>query len=223
MTAPLRLDVLWSRPEDGTRFAVGQLWREGQEFCFGYDARVADAQRAGFWLLPEFPELRAQDQPYRSAYLFATFAQRIPHPQRPDFATMMSSWGIQRIDDPLEILARSGGIQMTDRLELVEHRPTSDDLDRPLEFRLAGVQHIASSRTISVGDQVSFRREPGNLHDPSAVVVLDADDCPLGYVPRHYSQLFARLLDAGCYLDGRIVRSLVVPESKWVVRASRNH
>jgi hypothetical protein len=185
------------------------------------DARVAEALAVGFSLLPEFPEQRPLNQPYRSPYLFSTFRQRIPHPQRPDYAAIMAAWGIERQDDPFEVLARSGGIQLTDRLELAEHRATDDGLFRPLEFRIAGFRRHAGDRDLRIGDDIGFRREPENTYDPMAVIVLDRADRPVGYVPRHYSEPFANVLDSGGRVEGLVVRRLVVPESKWVVRARR--
>jgi hypothetical protein len=44
---------------------------------------------------------------------------------------------------------------------------------------------------------------------------------PVGFVPRHYSELVARLLDSGVTLSGEIVRQLTVPEGKWVARIQR--
>lgn len=216
-----RLFVLWCRPDDGTRYVVGQLWRERPDYCFAYDHRVGAALEAGFVLLPEFSELRHADDPYRSRYLFATFGQRIPPLQRPDFAALMAEWGVEHADDPFEILARSGGIQMTDRLELAEYRAPGDDLRAPLDFRIAGVRR-AGEPAMAIGQPVSFRREPDNTYDPCAVLVVDARGAKLGYVPRHYSDLFARALDSGVALSGEITRQLVVPESKWIVRAHRD-
>ena len=132
----------------------------------------------------------------------------------------MSDWGVLDIDDPLEILARSGGIQMTDRLELAEFRPEDDPLIEPLEFRIAGPKY-AGIDTPRAGLEVGFSRDVSNQFDPSAVRVMNLDGRAIGWVPRHYSAIFARLLDAGVSLDGEVVRKVVVPESKWVVRARR--
>jgi hypothetical protein len=49
------------------------------------------------------------------------------------------------VDDPFEILAASGGIQMTDRIELAEHRAEGDDLSVPLFIRVAGTRYYPAS------------------------------------------------------------------------------
>jgi hypothetical protein len=211
-----RLLVLWSRPDDGTRIPVGQLWREGGEYFFDFEPGAADAAAAGFILPAQFHA----DLPWRSHYLFPLFAQRIPHPQRADRDATLRDWGVVHRDDPFEILARSGGIQMTDRLELAEFRASDDPMTEPLEFRIAGPRH-AGPRLPEVGLEVGFERDRENKFDPAAVRVVDLAGASLGFVPRHYSAMFARLLDSGARLDGEVVRQLVVPESKWVVRARR--
>jgi hypothetical protein len=120
----------------------------------------------------------------------------------------------------LEILARSGGVQTTDRLELAEYRPDDDRLDRPLEMRVAGATRLEEVGTLNAGDPLELRREPENEHDPNATLFLFKGDQRVGYVPRQYAPMVARLLDAGTPLRAVAVRRLVLPPEggRWVVR-----
>ncbi len=215
------LIVLWQAPDDGTRCVIGDL-RRSQDggFSFAYREDLADAEARGFAELTEFPERRR----YQSSYLFATFAQRIPSPRRPDFREIIESWGIEDADDRLEILARSGGIQMTDRLELAESRPSDDDLVTPLEFRIAGMRNYTGADRVKPGDRLAFRREPENKFDSNAAMVITLDGENVGHVPRQYSELVARQLDADHGLDVVAVRQLSVPADagRWVVRVQRS-
>jgi hypothetical protein len=129
-----RLWVLWGEPIEGRRRCIGELWRDAEGYAFSYVDEVQAARAEGFRMLPEFPELNDVEAPYRARYLFPTFAQRIPSPKRRDFDAIMASWGVAHADNPLEVLAASGGVQMTDRIELSEHRPADDDLAVPLFF-----------------------------------------------------------------------------------------
>jgi hypothetical protein len=209
-----RLFVLWLSPRDGSRQVIGHLWRQHGEYFFDFDPGLAAAISAGFIPPTEFRD-RAQ-RPFRSRYLFPVFSQRIPHPQRADHDAMLASWGVEDRDDMFEILARSGGIQMTDRLELAEYRPPDDPLTTPLEFRVA-----RPTRSLDTGESLSLRRDADNLYDAFAVKVVDSAGSPVGFVPRHYSELVARLVDSGVTLSGEIVRQLTVPEGKWVARLQR--
>jgi hypothetical protein len=216
-----RLFVLWSDPGQGRRHVVGQLWRDHRGHAFAYSEELGDALAAGFRPVAEFPEPRGEDDPYRARQLFWTFAERIPSPRRPDYAQLMASWGVEHPDDQFEVLAMSGGVQATDRLEVSEYRPADDDLSTELLFRLAGERHGAGADDLKTGDDLQLWTEPGNRYDPCATQVLFKGDRKIGYVPIQYSCLFSRLLDAGREIRARAVRRLVLPEERgrWMISA----
>jgi hypothetical protein len=137
---------------------------------------------------------------------------------------LLDSWGVDpKTDDQLQILAKSGGFQLTDTIELCEYRDSeTDDLRQPLEFRVAGQQYH-EDRTCDraeAGDLVCFDREPENEHDRYAVRV-GARGLLLGYVPRQYSRLFSRVLSGGTTVEGTLRRALQVPDEgwRWVIEA----
>lgn len=217
-----RLYVLWSEPpSDRRRHVIGQLWRDHDgSFFFGYEGGTEALEDRGFVPLAEFPERRLVDAPYRSEVLFSTFAQRIPSPKRPDYHRILESWGVRDPSDPLEILAMSGGVQATDRLELAEYRTITDDLTVPLHFRVAGERFYDGAAKLHPAERVELRREPSNPVDPSATLVVAMAGERVGHVPRQYCALMAHLLDAGRELDATAVRRLTVPEDRdrWVIR-----
>lgn len=220
-----RLFVLW-RDQHQSRRVIGQLWRTPEGgFSFAY-ADSLPAASDGFMLLAEFPEVRRVDAPYCSRYLFPTFAQRIPGPSRTDRARLLRDWGVVNEDDVFEILARSGGVQLTDRIELAEYRALDDDLHEPVEFRIAGAsqaQFAAGAKLVRPGDRLLLKREPENGHDQFATIVLESAGTALGYVPRQYSQMVARLLDTDIPLVATAQRMVVTPDAgRWVVRIARS-
>lgn len=215
-----RLWVMWRGPDEQRR-RIGQLWRTESGFAFAYESELP----ADFHLLAEFPERRGADAPYTSRCLFPTFADRIPSPRRPDFAELLASWGVSSADDQLEVLARSGGLLITDWIELSEWRAEDDPLHTPLAVRVAGAGHHATGVSLArAGDEVSLRREPTNPRDPAATeIMLTTREERLGYVPRPYTELVAGLLDAGAQLRARIVRKLGMSETydRWIVQIER--
>jgi hypothetical protein len=217
-----RLFVLWRAPDDGTHLVVGELLREPTGFAFGYVDDLRCAFDRGFRLLTEFPEYRTLLAPYRNACLFPTFAERVPSPRRPDYRAILASWGVEHSDDSLEILALSGGIQVTDRLELAAYRAFDDDLTDPLLFRIAGRRYQAGQADVRVGDPLELLHETGNPHDPDATVVLTRNGIKIGYVPRQYNRVISGILASGRTLDTVIVRELSVPTDtgRWIVRVS---
>lgn len=217
-----RLVVIWGDPQQGNRHLIGKLTRSEGMFRFWYEDDLTSARTRGFQMLPEFPEHRGAGRPYVERYLFPLFGERIPAPSRPDAKQMMRAWGVDHPDDQFEVLAKSGGIRATDRLELAEYRAADDDLVRPLEFRIASRRFLTEPAPLAIGDAVSLRREPDNDADPQAVIV-DRNERRAGYVPRQYTALFGRLLDLFVPLHGDVVRKLIVPDDvgKWVIRISR--
>jgi HIRAN domain len=217
-----RLFVLWREPtDDGTRHVVGMLERREKRFVFRYESKDALPLSRGFRAFVELPSL---EESYESGYLFSMFQQRVPHPSRPDRARMMDSWGVTNPDDVMEVLARSGGVQLTDRVELAEWRAADDDLARPLELRLAGIRHHISDH-VKVGDTLTLAAEPENAADAHAVRVMDAEDRKVGYVPRQYSALLSKILRAAPgSVHAVVLRRLPDPDciaGRCVLRVSR--
>jgi len=222
-----RLFVLWTKPEEQRRAVVGELWRDATgvyKFAYIDDAMtLVSLRRGGFRMMAEFPDYRTRANPYQAAQLFPTFAQRIPSPKRPDYRGMMSGWGVERPDDLLDVLAHSGGILATDRIELAEWRPENDELCEPLLFRLAGEMFFYdAAKSLRVGDQLAVRLDDDNKFDECATLVL-SNGQPVGYLPRQYSRFVSRLLSAQVSLLAKVVRRLIVPEDRgrWVICLSR--
>ena len=71
---------------------------------------------------------------------------------------------------------------------------------------IAGTTHLEDRsvlETIKVGDKLTLQREE-NKFDNNAILVLNEDKKKLGYVLEKDNIIFARLMDAGKLLKGRI-------------------
>ena len=83
---------------------------------------------------------------------------------------------------------------------------------------VAGTSHIEGMEELEphlqTGDRLDFLREPDNQYDAQAIVIKTADGVKIGYVPRQDNVIFARLMDAGKLLFGRI--SEKEKKGKWV-------
>ena len=83
---------------------------------------------------------------------------------------------------------------------------------------VAGTSHIEGMEELEphlqTGDRLDFFREPNNQYDAQAIVIKTADGVKIGYVPRQDNVIFARLMDAGKLLFGRI--SEKEKKGKWV-------
>jgi HIRAN domain len=88
------------------------------------------------------------------------------------------------------------------------------------DFPVRGATRFEQRRQVCerlmVDDNVKLEREPDNIHDSNAILILGDDDCELGYVPREEARDIAPLLDAGAEADARVRRLWETPEGKVV-------
>ena len=84
------------------------------------------------------------------------------------------------------------------------------------EMPLAGFEHHRGPGVwpfLSLGAELSLRREPFNRHDINAIGVWFRNE-HLGYVPRRDNPMLARLMDRGERLEARVVR-LLESDNPW--------
>ena len=95
--------------------------------------------------------------------------------------------------------------------ELVEQLLEKSAIGKPVQIPFAldimlAQMHVAgttyyeakpAAERLRVGQRFSLRREPENVHDPLAIEVLEPEGRKLGYLPRAYNEIPARLMDAG--------------------------
>ena len=83
---------------------------------------------------------------------------------------------------------------------------------------VAGTSHVegieALESQLREGERLAFFREPENPYDAQAIVIKTTDGVKIGYVPRQDNVIFARLMDAGKLLFGKITEK--EKKGKWV-------
>lgn len=99
-----------------------------------------------------------------------------------------------------------------DTVSVIENHEIGDIL-KPLireiylfDSYIAGTTHLDDKSVIEqakVGDSLTMRRED-NKFDSYAILILNAEDKKLGYVPEKDNIVFARLMDAGKILKAKI-------------------
>lgn len=109
----------------------------------------------------------------------------------------------KRLDDRAEEITKAAG-------ELEKEVLTTEETREIYLFdtHVAGTTHIEKIKSIEpllkIGDKVNFYREPTNPHDPQAIRIETTGYQKIGYVPRADNVVFARLMDAGKNLYGKI-------------------
>lgn len=86
------------------------------------------------------------------------------------------------------------------------------------DTHVAGTTHIEGIEELepylNVNDKLDFFREPDNQYDKEAIVIKTTNGVKIGYVPKQDNVIFARLMDAGKLLFGRI--SAKEKKGSWV-------
>lgn len=100
---------------------------------------------------------------------------------------------------------------------LVIPKPFEHDI-MLFETHVAGTMHVPGIEELEpqleIGERLSFYREPNNPYDEKAIVVKTASGTKIGYVPHKDNVVFARLMDAGKMLFGRIKEKEI--DNGWV-------
>lgn len=174
LTTTKRLLVTRQHPETRRFARVGELiLTEDDHYEFVYDKGVVRP-------LPGLPIGRE----YRSADLWSVFAERVIHPERPDYAESLEHLGLASDAVPFQVLAVSGGRRTGDAYELT---PIPEPGEVALQFLVHGIRHLDQSERdavgqLRVGDGLRLRPEPTNLVNERALLVTRDGD-RLGYVP----------------------------------------
>ena len=86
------------------------------------------------------------------------------------------------------------------------------------DTHVAGTSFIDGIEELAVylkpEDRLSFFREPNNPNDKKAIVVKTDAGVKIGYIPKMDNVVFARLMDAGKMLFGKIIS--VEMKGTWV-------
>lgn len=184
---PPALFVNWQDEKSRRMFPVGRLATLASGgYEFAYIAAAREAQQFGFVPFVAFPDLH---QVYRSAELPAFFMNRVLQPGRPDYPQHLVELGIASATaTPIEILARSGGLRVTDPLEVfAEFVPAAIGDRFETHFFVRGIRHYAGAEDaiaqLRPGDLLSPKPEPGNAFNPKAHLLACHDGRCVGYVP----------------------------------------
>jgi hypothetical protein len=188
------LFLAWQNPLDRTWFPIGRLIFDGISYQFFYIQGILAAhQQCGLRSLPSFPEL---DLVYRSPELFPLFANRLLRRSRPDYADFLRWLNIPSDrDDPMAMLAKSGGQRATDTLFVFPCPEPDENGFYHFHFfarELLNLPPLTASRIsrLQTGELLRLVGDSQNPHDRRALMLSTEDDYLVGYCPPY-------LLDIG--------------------------
>ncbi|KAA8979319.1 DNA-binding protein [Halospina sp. K52047b] len=180
-----------AQPASRLWFPIGRLDIAENErdyrFRYTHGAEVA-RQKAGFEPLDSFPELKKD---YHSAELFTLFRNRVPSPNRRDYADIVHRLGLDVDAGSYDILAVGGGRRQTDNLEVFPQIQKRVDGGFDCRFFLHGWRHVSESarahiNELQAGDSLRVAIELNNPATGIALQLQTADDYHmLGWAPRY--------------------------------------
>lgn len=191
------LFLAWQEPLSHAWFPIGRLTFDGTIYQFVYlqGAQMAQRER-GFEPLPSFPDL---EKVYESDEFFPLFSDRLLSRSQPDFNDFVQWLNLpQHKDDPIALLARSGGRRATDTFEVFPAPEPDENGQYHIHFFAHGLRHfpvesINRIKRLRSGERLLPALDFQNPVDPHALLLRTHDSNELftgdrylvGYCPRY--------------------------------------
>lgn len=187
MTNSNSVYVAWQAPDTRDWHVVGNLQERNSGYVFKYTKGALKSSK-----FTKFSGMTDVHETYVSEELFPLFKNRLLSPRRPEYPRFIKWLGFEDESvNPIDILARSGGLRSTDQLQVF--KKIEVDLDGKFEhyFFLHGLSYLNSMANARVSDLqpgqvLRLCLDPQNEYDGDAVVVrADKPAEIVGYCPRY--------------------------------------
>lgn len=188
------LFLAWRDPETRKWFPVGKLQHDEHTYRFEYiQGAIAAREEGGFCPFPSFPDMNVA---YISERLFPLFSNRTLPRSRPDYQEYVEWLNFPKEeDDPLTLLARSGGKRATDTLEVFPCPEQDNSGQYHLHFFAHGLRHMSSCaqervNSLQSGEKLRLIHDFQNEHDNMGLMLRTNETTPgdyhlVGYCPSY--------------------------------------
>jgi hypothetical protein len=187
------LFLAWRSSRTRSWYTVGRLTTNGlYRFVYTHGAEEAELH-GGFVAIPGFPD---RHRVYESEALFPLFSNRLLPRSRPDYADWIEWLSLpEHDDDPVALLARSGGQRATDSFEVYPAPERRPDGSYHVHFFAHGLRHFPPSSVerasrLQPGDPLLLMHDFQNSTDPRALMMRTAEQAAgdihaVGFCPRY--------------------------------------
>lgn len=194
-----KLFLAWQNPETLFWFPIGVLTFDGKyyDFCYTHGVQKAKAQ-SEFQLLHCFPKI---NHIYHSQNIFPLFANRLMPSSRPDYPNYINWLNIPNNEDnPMNILARSGGRKVTDTFEVFPSPEKTNNGIFQIHFFIHGLRYMPDSsqeciQNLQENTQLLIMKDCQNEYDSNALLLRTKNCHNLGYCPRYLTKDIIQLLE----------------------------
>lgn len=174
------LVLTWKNPHSSLWIPVGRLAHCTDKYVFKYTHSAQEATKEGSFV--PFGKMKDITQKYESEELFPLFKNRLLQKSRPEYTDYLEWLNLTEENySPINELARSGGIRVTDNLQLFPI-PDNKDGKYSVFFFSHGIRHLAPSYIervghLNKGNKLFLMKDTQNKFDGFALV-LRTDDPP---------------------------------------------
>ncbi|BAY81045.1 hypothetical protein NIES267_05100 [Calothrix parasitica NIES-267] len=192
------LFLAWQDSNTRKWFPIGRLTYNGEDYQFSYVKGAIEAQAEcsfnGLYSFPDFNKV------YSSKIIFPLFFNRIMRRSRPDYKNYIERLNIdENEDEPINILARSGGRKATDTLEMFPCPILGENGLYEIKFFARGLRYLPSSSIerilkFEVDESLYLSHELQNYFDSKALILCTKDRHIVGYCPRYLNNDFFELI-----------------------------
>ncbi|MDZ8054134.1 MAG: HIRAN domain-containing protein [Aulosira sp. ZfuVER01] len=183
------LFLAWQDPKSRDWFPIGRLNFDENKYQFAYTHGAVEAKsKYGFQPLISFPDF---NKVYTSSEIFPLFYNRLMQRSRPDYKNYIEWLNIpEGEDDPIAILARSGGRKATDNFEVFPCPEPDENGLYHIHFFAHGVRHLPDCaieriNQLQPGEILYLAHEFQNPYDSHALLLCTEDHHIVGYCPRY--------------------------------------
>ncbi|WP_370560843.1 HIRAN domain-containing protein [Edwardsiella tarda] len=196
MTNTNSVYVAWQAPDTRDWHVVGNLQERDSGYVFKYTKGALKSPK-----FTKFSGMTDVRETYVSEDLFPLFKNRLLSPRRPEYPSFIKWLGLE--DDsvnPIDILARSGGLRSTDQLQIFKKIEVDSEGKFEYFFFLHGLSYLNSMANervseLQYGQTLRLCLDLQNEYDVDAVVVrADKPAEIIGYCPRYLSNDIKKML-----------------------------
>ncbi len=188
--------LAWQDPSNGYWHVVGLLSEHQQGYSFNYTkGALASDKFIPFNGMIEF------DQTYVSDTLFPLFHNRLLSERRPEYPRFIQWLGLeQKKPSPIDVLARSGGVRATDKLQMFSRVKLDSNNQFSALFFAHSLGYLSDSAKTRVsalkkGEVLYLALDCQNEFDNNAIIIrAEAPAEIVGYCPRYLVESITELL-----------------------------
>lgn len=188
--------IAWQDPDTRDWHVVGNLQENDSGYVFKYTKGALKSSK-----FIRFSGMNDDHETYVSEELFPLFKNRLLSPRRPEYPCFIKWLGLDNDKaDPIDILARSGGLRSTDQLQIFKRIEFDSNGNFEHFFFLHGLSYlnpVVNDRLskFESGQVLRFCLDIQNEYDSEAILVrADKPAEIIGYCPRYLTNDIEKLL-----------------------------